>query len=583
MFRFAIKANLIVTTHPCKDRNIYKQTYMKKIYTVIAMAFAVATVWAQTPATSGLAFVPRTAPSATTGSLAAASGKHYSAANVAKKADTTLPDASQIISTQPEGTLYADMIRDCKGFNDGYEKSFVAYAGDIVISKDQKKVYIKNFCPTFPTGWIEGDMNADGLVEFKFPQVVYHQTQDASGQSYELTEYAWKVNVDRENYKINLDEESQTVQFKWDGAKLSQVNSDDVIAMCDESGKFAGYGSYANEFSVMSDKQVTPDASLQKKSYTMTYVDYLTQAEETKTVQVAIDGNDIYLGGFYNDSWIKGTISGNKATFPAYQYLGTETITNKVHEYMIAFEINDDRTEAKLVDNLELDYYPTSGALETTTQSFGVNQGKQTFGLLAVFERPSFEYNNYVVGTPAKPRIYGAMAYDAEEGVAAVAYTNSNLTVDGKKLDKDKIFYNIYLDGKLQTFTTADYAYIAADMTDVPYAYVDVQVTQSSGATGYDFMVNGNQQYVYFYKDFDTFGIKAIYVDGDTRLESEMTEYDMKTASGISNAVADDAAEKSATYYDVCGRKVSAPVKGVYLKTVKLNNGSVKTMKVVVK
>ena len=547
------------------------------------MAFAVATVWAQTPATFDLASARRTAASAATGSVASAAGKHYSAANAAKKADTTLPDVSQIISAQPEGTLYADMLRDCKGFNDGYEKSFMAYAGDIVISKDHKKVYIKNFCPTFATGWIAGDMDADGLVEFKFPQVVYHQTQDASGQSYELTEYAWKVNVDRENYKITPDADSQTVQFKWDGTKLSQVNADDVIAMCDASGKFGGYGSYANEFSVVSDALVKPDASLQSKSYTMTYVDYLTQKENTKKVNVIVDGSDIYLSGFYNNSWIKGSISGNKVSFPAYQYLGTETIVNKVHEYMVAFEINADRTEAKLIDNLELNYDPVSGMMSTTTQSFGVNQGKQNEGLLAVFERPSFANNNFEAGTPAKPTIVTVMPYGAEENVAAVAYVNSKLSVDGKTLDSDRIFYNIYLDGELQTFTPTDYYYLTSNLTDIPYAYSDVEASQSSGGKGYDFIVLGSQQYVYLYKNFNVLGLKAVYVDGNTRLESEMAEYDIRTSS-VLNHTADDAADEStATFYDLGGRKVSAPSKGVYIKTVKLKNGGVKTTKVVVK
>lgn len=558
---------------------------MKKLYTIIAMAFALTTVCAQAPISLGSLSAPRTTPSGQSASLVASGSPLYKSANAPARIETALPDVSQIISKQPAGTLYADMLRDCKGFNDGYEKTFVAYAGDIVISSDKKKVYIKNFCPVMNTGWIVGDMDESGLVTFTFPQVVYHQSQDATGATYELTEYAWKTLIDRENLKITPDPNSQTVQFKWDGTTLTQVNADDVIALADGSGKFGGYGSYANTFSVVKDETVQPSAALTQKSYTMTYVDYVSQQPTTKAVKVAIDGNDVYLGHFYNDCWIKGTISGNKVTFPAYQYLGTETILNKVHEYMVAFEISADRQEAKLIDNLVLDYDPVAGTMGTTTQSFGVNQGKKTAGLIDVYELPTFSDNKYEEGTPAKPEILTVMPYGAnEEGLAAVAYANSNLSTDGKPLDKEKLFYNIYLDGKLLTFNTSAYGYIPTNMTDIPYAYYDVNITQSqSGAKGYDFQVLDDVQVVFLYKDFTVLGLKAVYVDGDTRLESEMAEYDIRNAAGISSATADEADASTVTYYDLSGRKVSTPSKGVYVRSVKLKSGAVKTTKVVVR
>ena len=55
------------------------------------------------------------------------------------------------------------------------------------------------------------------------------------------------------------------MQFKWDGTTLTQVNADDVIALADGSGKFGGYGSYANTFSVVKDETVQPSAALTQK------------------------------------------------------------------------------------------------------------------------------------------------------------------------------------------------------------------------------------------------------------------------------------------------------------------------------
>ena len=73
--------------------------------------------------------------------------------------------------------------------------------------------------------------------------------------------------------------------------------------------------------------------------------------------------------------------------------------------------------------------------------------------------------------------------------------------------------------------------------------------------------------------------VKAVYVDGTTRYESEITEY---VVTGIDNAGIDEGTEvKGVSYSDLSGRTVSAPVHGIYLMTMKLANGQSKTVKVI--
>lgn len=553
---------------------------MRKLYTAIAVLFATATAWAQTPA--GISF-KQAESRITDNSLGSnAQGIQYqSAANsLAKsmlKAGSTLPTADDIISEQPEGTCYSDMYRTGTMFNDGYKKAFDAYAGDIVISKDNKKVYIQNFCPVMSTGWIVGDMDENGLVTFNFPQAVLESTS-ISDESQTEVSYAYKIIVDDKNYKIYLDNTTQSVKFQWDGSKLTQVNADDCIGLMTAAGQFRGYGSFNNVFAKVTDNPVKPASNLKKQIYRMTYTDYTTQEQTAKDVTFAFDGNDVYLGGFYNDYWIKGTKSGNKISFPAPQYLGTETVSVKIHEYMLAFTIDAKRENADLVDNLVFDYNESTGEMSTSTMSFAVNQGYTQFGVCDIYELPSFKKANYTVGKPAKPEVY-AEAYDASSGYGGVAYALSNLSEDGKELATKNIYYNVYLDGELQTFTPNKYKYITASITDVPYSFVDYQVTQSSGAVGYDFAIYQGMQQIYLYKSFSKVGVKAIYVDGSDRYESEMGEFDVTT--GINNATADtEAGIKSVAYTDLSGRSVAAPAKGIYIKTVKFENGETKTVKV---
>ena len=110
-----------------------------------------------------------------------------------------------------------------------------------------------------------------------------------------------------------------------------------------------------------------------------------------------------------------------------------------------------------------------------------------------------------------------------------------------------------------------------------------MNVTQSqTGAKGCDFQALGDVRLVCLYNGFTVLGIKVVYVDGGIRMKSEMAEYHIRDVSGISSAAAGECDASAATYYDLSGRNVPAPSKEVYVRSVKLKSGAVKTTKVVV-
>ena len=86
-------------------------------------------------------------------------------------------------------------------------------------------------------------------------------------------------------------------------------------------------------------------------------------------------------------------------------------------------------------------------------------------------------------------------------------------------------------------------------------------------------------QMVYIYKTFSKIGVKAVYVNGDTRLESPMAE--RYTTSGINAATDKGRTVKSVGYTDMSGRRVANPAKGIYLQTTLFDNGETETVKVV--
>ena len=353
--------------------------------------------------------------------------------------------------------------------------------------------------------------------------------------------------------------------------------------MGDADGKFSGYGSSDNVISVMTEKPVTLPAGIQSTTYKMAYTDYYTKTDMQKNVSVAIDGNDIYLGKFYNNYWIKGTINGSKVTFPTEQYLGSEKISYANHEYFLVF----DSQTYQSVNSMEFDYDKAAGTL-TSSQILAVNQGKKYAALIEVWMNPTLTDAHFVVAAPATPVIVSVMPYGAEEGsnVGAMAYQLNTKTDDGQELNSDNIYYNVYLDGKLTTFSYPTYQALSASLTDIPFGFYDYYTQQSSGAIGYDFAVYNGMQYIYFYNSFNTVGLKAMYIDNATgaKYESHTVTYDVttgNTTTGISATAADNGTVKSVVYHDLSGRKVSEPLKGIYMKTVESAKGKTSSVKII--
>ena len=134
-------------------------------------------------------------------------------------------------------------------------------------------------------------------------------------------------------------------------------------------------------------------------------------------------------------------------------------------------------------------------------------------------------------------------------------------TEDGIYLDAQKLYYNIYYDDELFTFTTSPYGTFDKDMTDVPYDYTDQD---------YFITKAGNDRIIYtFKKGFKKLGVQCFYLDGENKLKSKMAEWSNPT--GIENVAAEDG---TVTWTDISGRAVNKPANGIFIKTVKNTDGT---------
>ena len=139
------------------------------------------------------------------------------------------------------------------------------------------------------------------------------------------------------------------------------------------------------------------------------------------------------------------------------------------------------------------------------------------------------------------------------------------------------MYYNIYFDDEIFTFEPDEYPEFTTSVTDVPYNHY-----------GYDIQGSDDTRNVYFYTTgFEKMGVKEVYIDNDgKRYESEIAWIDSEgndltdiKATSFKNLKS----VKSISYTDLSGRKVTRPAKGLYIKSTTLDDGTVRTEKVIFK
>ena len=153
---------------------------------------------------------------------------------------------------------------------------------------------------------------------------------------------------------------------------------------------------------------------------------------------------------------------------------------------------------------------------------------------------------------PLPPKLTAFQAYDPNQwgGPGGLQFTLSYYSSDFNYLDPSQLYYNLYIDDELVTFSPDDYQNLETEMTDVPYSFSDQ----------YEFYKYDENHCTIYYKDVKKkIGMEAVYVDGDLRFGSGITEYYPNgDPTGVDMTEATVKQIKSVDFYDLSGRKLSA-------------------------
>lgn len=567
--------------------------------------------------------------------------KQLSQAEVAQKALFKAPvqqlkavtaASDEIISETPEGDL-----RYYNEWGNGYyiywEQWFWSgksnSAGQIVWAADNV-VYIKHAISSYvEAGWVKGTLSDDGKkITVKYPQHIKdYISYDSEGTEYILPTYVsvMKRNPevekpsieDSQSYIPVADEDNYvTYTVKEDGSVVMDGSHDFDYEINPETGELEPvfpdtmlsiyyvrperpglpeekmwyyYADISQEFIPFDESQVIINDIPEGLSYEKWGMIYGDEGK-AQFVDVAFDDNNVYLNNFdiYTQNCvIKGSLEGDKVVFPSNQFFGVNEekgfflyMCGCKYGTFIDEETGEEIEGYYLIDNFEMKYDAAEKKLTPAEAGTGIvfNTRLDRVSPFSLYSDPTIFYQapEKLNAAPEDPEIQQA-TYNPSSLSYASQWAFPNININGMILDTDKMYYEVYTDGQLYTFSPEVYLSIAEEMTQVPYNYCDA---------AYEVIIGQVPTHIIFLQGMKmtTMGIRVYYdaPDGNTYNTMRVT-YNFKTGKVDYDAIdtiSADAELCGTEYFNLQGMKVAAPTPGnIYLRSEKYSDGTKKVQK----
>ncbi len=454
-------------------------------------------------------------------------------------------------------------------------------------SADGSKIYFDNmFVYVFNNGeaWVQGNISTDG-TSVTFPGDIAIAELEAEDGFHAV--YPLELIVDENDNITGVKE----IVFKKDGEKIYVEDDAEaptrILALCalNEDGSFLGYFDYTyvmayEPYTGRTDLVELPEGAQPEDYIYQSYVAGLFGASLViEQGLVYINGSDVYMNlltSGYGEAWVKGTIDGNKATFPGDQYVDCGN-------FLVFQPFYTDGTTD------EEDYlytYPCDLVLnydaEKNVFTMAEEEGKDLYNGLFTQDGGLYTYSfDLLIGKPTEAAATPSdpynleMEWDEDYGQYVLFYNLDPISTEGDFLNLNNLAYYIYLDGEQYTLTPDVFSRLTEEMDLIPFTFTD----------GWD-ISNG---YFYVAEPLATsLGIQAVYTVGEVVNYSNVVSVDLEgnvttepapqvVPDGISNVTAKHVT--GVEIYDVQGRKLSAPQQGVNIVKLVAADGSSKAVK----
>ncbi len=226
-------------------------------------------------------------------------------------------------------------------------------------------------------------------------------------------------------------------------------------------------------------------------------------------VNIGFDGNDCYMQGFCHylpETWLKGTLEGDKITFPGDQYFGPYDADAYTHyEFYLRPE------------DVVFTYDAEAGKMTAEGEIYVREAIRNYKG--DVYNDPVITKVIEKAATPATPNI--SQIYDATSG-PVVMFTVPTVDTEGNAVASSKLFFQFFKDVEQEisdvTFDPADYSGLTEAMTIFPYGFtVGEEIT-------YNYMYLKQADY----NSWNKIGIQTIYNGGGEENKSEIFWFTIK-------------------------------------------------------
>ena len=430
--------------------------------------------------------------------------------------------ALDIISEQPAGQkkVYSRSGKAYYPFWSYVFSTTVEGAVGSVVFGDNNEVYFKNLISQAKTNtWVKGTLSGS-TITLQLPQMVLFY--DDYGYGLEVS----KLTFDQaEGWYVKA--ANQTLTLNYD-ATTGRITCNDVIGLTyDNDESWSGYADFDIVFEKVTDTLVEAPEGLQTTTYALSAEGY-----SGSLVQVGFSGNDVYVQGIDKnlpETWVKGTVEGDKVVFKNGQYIGADEVAG-YHQYLISataeekYDADYDEyyTEYTLSDGDITFNYDAATKTLSESSTFLINAGKNVANYLNAFSNAKLATFTEVAATPATPVISelyegGWDYYNSGYGWGSFAFDLPTLDTDGNYIMPEKLSYQLYtkVNGEVKPMTISpeDFTYLEETMTEIPYGFQD----------GWDIYANGTTQTVYYHVvGPEAYGVQAIYRGAGEERRSEI-------------------------------------------------------------
>lgn len=480
--------------------------------------------------------------------------------------------AAGAITEQPEGTLYSTVAGSTdvtyflyNGTAPAINTSDCGFVTEIVVNG--KDVYLHNVLHDYAAGdaWIKGTENAEGIVEFSFPQ-------DISADGKMTINLLRLTSTDTGDIYV-ANESDNTLRMRWDNWTLTQIKPEGAegeyrVGLLNADGAYTGYAFEGLSLSVVDTAPVTlpADADLEAENYSCSYTDKNNTSRTAHIVLYReVGGPGVWISGLNSeesDQIVHGELNpeGN-IVLESGQFMG---YTMDYFTYF--YGGRSDNGELSWTDNATLRFEDDK---IVTDDILIINQGNNRPILGFSLSNVVMTRLNDLVRTPSAPEIPGGELapeqYSESEGVGVAAFNIWPVDVNGEALDEERLFYSIYFDDELQQFEIN-----GATSSEIPYGYFDFENWLIVAADEFNM--------VSFDHVLKSFSVETVYHNPNGEItKSELVKYEFEN-SGIANSVAQRSVA-STQYYNLQGTQLAKP-EGVCIVRTVYTDGTVTVAKI---